>query len=404
MMPTSRLSASMMGMWWCPPSENSGTSSIKITVGASHAHLPRHDLAHHFRLLGMAHAQAAHQPTQPLAYAFVPAKVGKAHEVRHSHDADDAARPVGHWQRLDAMLAHHGPRVGQVRSEFHGDGIGRHHVRAAQRTELALVSHRLRVVQQGFQVVAAHVQHLVVMRQRDVQVGGGESRRSLRRAAARRRLGMRVGPAGHAVVQHACEDQQHGVGENRERRELKAVGMGQHGEQGGGAARRVQAAQLEHQADGQGHCHGGGHHGIGNQQEAGNPHQRRDGVAAHHRPGLRERAGRHSEHQHGARADRRHEPGGEPAGVAQPLRQQSSHQHADGSAERAAPALVRVDEHGRGPQGVEPGKYPRAPSPSGWGKQCVGGRCGHGSCYCLWQPGAIIPGRGQRRRCRYGCS
>ena len=77
----------------------------QVAVGAGHAHLPRHDLAHHFGLVRYgSRPRRAHQPAQPLADAFVPAEVGKAHEVRHSHDADDAARPVRHRQRLDAML------------------------------------------------------------------------------------------------------------------------------------------------------------------------------------------------------------------------------------------------------------------------------------------------------------
>ena len=111
-------------------------------------------------------------------------------------------RFIDHWQRFDATLAHQRSRFVQCRAKLKSHHGGRHAVGAAQVAEIALVRGLVSAMQKLRQIVMPHVEHLVVMRHRGIEISLAETLRQHRRTRGNR-LRMRVGTPQHAVVEHA---------------------------------------------------------------------------------------------------------------------------------------------------------------------------------------------------------
>ena len=153
-----------------PPIGEQGHQLDHVAVCTGHPHLPGHDLPHHLGFFRRHRARTPHQRTQAVPHTFVAVHVHVPHEVRHGDDADDTPGFVHHRQRLDLFAPHQGPRVPQGGAKLCGKRLARHDVLATQLAQVALVGGQLGMVQQGLEVVPAHVKHLVVAGQRNVQV------------------------------------------------------------------------------------------------------------------------------------------------------------------------------------------------------------------------------------------
>jgi hypothetical protein len=75
------------------------------------------------------------------------------HEIRQCDDADDAAYPVYHRKRIDAVSAQQFPRSFKCRAVLYNDHIARHDIGAGDVAVAALVGMSFRLQEQGFQVV-----------------------------------------------------------------------------------------------------------------------------------------------------------------------------------------------------------------------------------------------------------
>lgn len=148
-----------------------------------------------------------------------------------------------------------------------------------------------------------------------MQIGAGDGNgidRQIGRLGLRRRQRVRVASPGQVIEQNGQRRQQHRVQQHRVQHKVIAhlvnAGAAEDGGQRHRAARRMQAAQLEHQADGHRRRRAAGQARIGDQQTGADAHRRRQRIAADDRPGLRQWAVGHAEQQHRRSAHRRDKP------------------------------------------------------------------------------------------------
>ena len=156
------------------------------------------------------------------------------------------------------------------------------------------------MVDQSLEIVAGDVDVFAEVLQRLVQVPGGEVRTRARRQVAgamkigpRRLVGARVGRAHQVVVEQRAADQHQGGEQDRPDHVDAEFAQGRvegHA-QGQRAARRMQAAQGEHQQHAEGHADQGRGQIVSEPIGAEAAGQGGDQVAAEHRPGLRQGAG-----------------------------------------------------------------------------------------------------------------
>ncbi len=146
-----------------------------VPVRAGDAHAPRHDLTDDFRAIRMREPAAAHEGHQPCADARGLIEPRVTHEIRERDDADDPARAIHHRQRLDATFAHQRPGLEQRHGVVRAQHLARHDVAAAQLAEVAPVGGGFREMQQVREILATHVDHLVVVRERRVEIRFAEA-------------------------------------------------------------------------------------------------------------------------------------------------------------------------------------------------------------------------------------
>ena len=197
-------------------------------------------------------------------------------------------------------------------------------------------------LQQPRQIVGGDVQHLVMLGQGGGHVGGRDAQKP-RRLGGARGLDMRIGLARQGVVEDARADQQRRIGHGGEQREQRIARGGQHDQQRHRAARRMQAAQAEHGGDGHADGGAGGEDRIGDQVAGQQPGDGGNRIAADHRPRLRQRRGRHGEHQHGAGPHRRDQPRRQMRGLRRRQADQGCDRDAEAAAQRRAQPFEAAD-------------------------------------------------------------
>jgi hypothetical protein len=146
----------------------------------------------------------------------------------------------------------------------------------------------------------------VFMRNRLVAVTGG-----VRPDGAAGEEGRVTAPGEKRIEGHRCREQDHHVQQHRRQHEAEPQRLhrcaAEHGDQRRCPAGRVDAAQVVHRTDRKAHRGRGRERRIGHQARAGDADQGRHQMPAEYRPGLRERAVRHGEHQHRGGPDRKNQ-------------------------------------------------------------------------------------------------
>jgi hypothetical protein len=321
-------------------------------ICARDAHVGRHDLADRFGLGGVHRAAAPDQLLQPVAHRVVEVDVCMPHEIRERDDADDASLAIHDRQRFDAMGAHQLPGVLQIRAVLHHVHVARHDVLATQVAQAALHGIHFCHVQDVFHVVATDVDDLVVSLQDFVEIGRAEAA-SGSCVRARDDLAVRIATTGYRVVENPHRSQQHAVHQHGEQREGEGTCMGQRDEQRHCATGRMQAAECEHHRDRATDCDGTRDCRIVEQSHTHDANERGKEVAAHDRPGLRQRTRRNGKRQHGTRTERRDEPG------RSPMTCQATYHPGDEYPQQGADcrteALRGIDGERRGPKALQPG-------------------------------------------------
>ena len=177
----------MIGMWWWPPSENSGTSS---TIGRSSL------ATRTWRvmiwpttsgLLDITVRVGADEVAQPPAEALVvlPGRCWRKKSACVTMPTTRRVRSItGSALMRRCCISDQASCSGVPNSADHR--VARHDVGAAHGAEAAVVGLELGLLDQRFEVVAADVEHLVVAREHRVDVGRAEARVGLRLRAARR--------------------------------------------------------------------------------------------------------------------------------------------------------------------------------------------------------------------------
>ena len=171
---------------------------------------------------------------------------------------------------------------------------------------------------QAFEIIGADVDEAADFPQRELQVFPIDTvmrgRRSGRRGAPAR-LGVALAWHQQGGNHHREDQQDEGVNAYRREHVIETHPLNRvapdNGRQGGGAARRVQAAQVLHRQDGKRYGGGARQHGIGDPAAHRHADGGRQQMAADQGPGLRQRTVGGGEQQYGRGAHGGHHEGRE---------------------------------------------------------------------------------------------